>query len=142
MIANFVFGMLFLMLPLAGQTHILQKQEEVKEWVVKADKAQAAIDKKKSIDATVEATHERQRLEYLNYRDQSDSNVGETPLVIIGILFGIPIYFIPTIVAYSNKKQNTGAICALNLLLGWTFVGWVVALVWALTHEDAPKEAV
>ena len=49
------------------------------------------------------------------------------------IFLAIGIYFLPTIVGWS--KRNAGAIFVLNLLLGWTFVGWVVALVWALTYD-------
>jgi hypothetical protein len=49
------------------------------------------------------------------------------PLVIL--LF---FYIIPTGVAANRKHPNFGAICALNILLGWTFIGWVAALVWAL----------
>lgn len=45
------------------------------------------------------------------------------------------IYFIPYIVAKRNKKQNAGAIGALNFFLGWTLVGWVVALVWAMSKD-------
>lgn len=45
------------------------------------------------------------------------------------------IYFVPSIVASERKKRNTSAIIALNLFLGWTLVGWVVALVWALTLD-------
>lgn len=51
------------------------------------------------------------------------------------IFLMILIYFIPSFVALDNKKKNKGAIFATNLFLGWTFVGWVVALVWALTKE-------
>lgn len=57
----------------------------------------------------------------------------------IFILVGLmAIYFLPTIVGFGRKKNNAGAICVLNLFLGWTLVGWVVALVWALT-VDAPQ---
>lgn len=49
---------------------------------------------------------------------------------LIVILF---IYILPTIVG--RDKKNVGAIFALNLLLGWTIVGWVVALVWALCKD-------
>jgi hypothetical protein len=45
----------------------------------------------------------------------------------------LAIYFLPTFCGM--KKRNAGAIFALNLLLGWTLVGWVVSLVWALTVE-------
>jgi hypothetical protein len=44
-------------------------------------------------------------------------------------------YFFPAIVPVARRKRNWGAILALNLLAGWTFVGWVAALVWALTHD-------
>lgn len=53
-------------------------------------------------------------------------------LAIIGV--GLLIYFIPTIAG--RKKRNANAIFALNLLLGWTVLGWVAALVWALTSEQ------
>jgi hypothetical protein len=43
-------------------------------------------------------------------------------------------YFLPTIVG--KEKKNAGAIFVLNLCLGWTLIGWVVALVWACTTES------
>ena len=45
------------------------------------------------------------------------------------------IYFIPTIKAYIKKNKNAEAIMMLNLFLGWTFIGWVIALVWACKEE-------
>ena len=55
-------------------------------------------------------------------------------------LFGLAVlamavlgYFLPAVVAYSRRHHNRLAILALNFLLGWTFLGWVVALVWSLT---------
>ena len=62
---------------------------------------------------------------------------GKSILTIVGIL-AIP-YFFPTIVGC--RKRNSGAIFVLNLFLGWTFVGWVVALVWAVTRDDAKVAA-
>lgn len=44
------------------------------------------------------------------------------------------IYFVPTIVASSRKHADQNAILVLNLFLGWTFVGWVIALVWAVKN--------
>jgi hypothetical protein len=51
--------------------------------------------------------------------------------------FGFALYFLPSILALARNKRDTGSIFVLNLLLGWTAVGWVVALVWAL-KVDAP----
>ncbi|MFA5132223.1 MAG: superinfection immunity protein [Candidatus Paceibacterota bacterium] len=45
------------------------------------------------------------------------------------------LYFIPSIIAFNNKKLNRMAVLMLNIFLGWTFIGWVVALVWALTKD-------
>ena len=43
------------------------------------------------------------------------------------------LYFLPAIIAHN--KKNAGAITLFNLFLGWTFVGWVVALVWAIAKD-------
>lgn len=45
------------------------------------------------------------------------------------------IYLVPFYVAEGRKHRDMLAIFVLNLLLGWTFVGWVAALVWALTNQ-------
>jgi hypothetical protein len=61
-------------------------------------------------------------------------------MMLFGMLFTGPLlvlYFVPTIIALARKQRNTVAIAVLNFFLGWTFVGWVVALVWALTETHA-----
>lgn len=55
---------------------------------------------------------------------------------ITGILL-LVIYLIPSIVAHG--KKNWMAIIILNILLGWTFIGWVVALVWASCKDASPS---
>lgn len=62
----------------------------------------------------------------------------EAALIQVGfVVFIAAVYFIPTVVARSRKHHNATAIFALNLFLGWTFLGWVASLVWALT--STPK---
>ncbi|MGD0460857.1 MAG: superinfection immunity protein [Tepidisphaeraceae bacterium] len=46
------------------------------------------------------------------------------------------IYFLPFIVADQRQHPSAGAIAILNIFLGWTFLGWVVALVWASTAVE------
>ena len=41
------------------------------------------------------------------------------------------IYFIPALVALVRNHHNKLAICLLNVFLGWTLIGWIVALVWS-----------
>ncbi len=45
----------------------------------------------------------------------------------------LAIYFIPAFVG--RNKRNASAIFWLNLLMGWTLLGWVGALIWALTID-------
>lgn len=52
------------------------------------------------------------------------------------ILLMALMYFLPSVIAFGvRKKQNAAAIFALNLLLGWTVVGWIAALIWSLTRD-------
>lgn len=51
--------------------------------------------------------------------------------------FGFVFYFLPAIIAFAKSKRDAGAILVLNFFLGWTLIGWVVALVWAL-KQDVP----
>jgi hypothetical protein len=58
----------------------------------------------------------------------------KAPTVLV-VLLGVAMYFLPSLVAIERRKQNGAAIFLLNLLLGWTLLGWVVALVWATTRD-------
>ena len=55
-------------------------------------------------------------------------------LVILAIC--VFFYLLPGIVASNRKHPQAGAIWVLTLCLGWTLVGWVVALVWASTNSQ------
>ena len=56
------------------------------------------------------------------------------------LILGLVVYFYPSVIAYTKKKRNKGAIIALNILLGWTVIGWVGALIWALSYERPIEE--
>lgn len=49
----------------------------------------------------------------------------------------LAIYFLPTIIAARRAAKYSGAVFLLNIFLGWTLIGWVVALVWATSHPAA-----
>jgi Superinfection immunity protein len=54
--------------------------------------------------------------------------------------FGFVFYFLPSIVAFARSKRDMLSIFLLNLFLGWTLIGWIVALVWA-AKVDHPLPA-
>ena len=56
-------------------------------------------------------------------------------LLMLGIIL-VAIYFLPTILALMTGHQNTAAIIMLNVLAGWTVVGWMVAMVWSCTNNE------
>jgi hypothetical protein len=56
------------------------------------------------------------------------------------LLIFIPSYFVPTFIALSRKKSNTLSIFALNLLLGWSLIGWAGALIWALSNKESNRQ--
>ncbi len=47
-------------------------------------------------------------------------------------LVALGFYFLPTIVAMSRKVTNTGSVFVINFFLGWSLIGWVVALAMAV----------
>jgi len=54
----------------------------------------------------------------------------------MGILFFI-IYFLPSFLA--RKKKHESGIVILNTFLGWTFLAWVIALIWSVSDEKMPE---
>ena len=57
---------------------------------------------------------------------------------LVGLAFSLALLFLPTLVANSRRHPNTLAIFMVNLFFGWTFIGWVVSLIWACTRPAAP----
>ncbi len=58
-------------------------------------------------------------------------------ICIVGVWCVYFVYFLPALVAKSRNHPNAEAIRILNLCLGWTFLGWVIALVWAHTQSNS-----
>ncbi|MFZ5749392.1 MAG: superinfection immunity protein [Pseudomonadota bacterium] len=56
----------------------------------------------------------------------------------IALAIGLILYFLPSFVAFNRGKRNAAAIFILNLFAGWTFIGWVGALIWSLLHDPEP----
>ena len=59
-------------------------------------------------------------------------------LLFLFVFVGLFLYFFPTLIAVQNDHPYKAAVIVLNLLLGWTFLGWVAALVWSLVNPNGP----
>jgi Superinfection immunity protein len=65
---------------------------------------------------------------------------GEGLLVILFVwLCLIAIYLLPSTVAKRRRHNNRLAITVLNVLLGWSGIAWVIAMVWACTKDVEPR---
>ena len=51
-------------------------------------------------------------------------------LLLVVLIFAF--YFLPTLISSLRQHKNKLAIFLLNLLLGWTVLGWVGSLVWSV----------
>ena len=60
----------------------------------------------------------------------------KTEIVVTAIIYlvALLIYLIPTIIGL--RKRNSLAIIAINVFLGWTFIGWVGSLIWAISSKS------
>ena len=52
---------------------------------------------------------------------------------VLGVILVLALYFLPAIVATRRGIPSSAGVFVLNLFLGWTIVGWIVALVWAVS---------
>ena len=50
----------------------------------------------------------------------------------MALLLSLVFYFAPALLGYARKHKNREAIGILNLIFGWTGVGWVLCLIWAM----------
>lgn len=70
-------------------------------------------------------------IEFLNGTLTPD--VYKRSILVIGLA-----YFIPTFIAVARYHKNTNLITGINILLGWTVIGWLATFFWAVggpTHR-------
>lgn len=69
-------------------------------------------------------------------------NIFGTIMVSIGVACVPVLYMLPSIEAWMRRHPSLQSIMVLNLLLGWTVVGWVVSAAWALLPAKPAAEPV
>lgn len=60
-------------------------------------------------------------------------------LTVVLVVLGVLIYFIPGMTASYRKHPQEKPIIIINLFLGWTFLGWIIALAWAMSGPGGKK---
>lgn len=83
----------------------------------------------------------------LAFSGNSLASVGEPEAAAaLGMLFAlaflfcsIVFYFIPTAVAQYRKSLNMTTVVLVNIFLGWTLIGWVIALIIAFAGDSGAQ---
>lgn len=75
-----------------------------------------------------------------------DSRSGFLFLLVVAFVVAAVTYAIPIFLAWTMGSPYLTAITLLDLLLGWTILGWIAALIWAIASgnggtfdEDGPS---
>ena len=55
------------------------------------------------------------------------------------LLFACAFYWLPTIIAVVRRTHTAMGVAVVNFFMGWTGIGWIVALVWALAASPAQQ---
>ena len=61
-------------------------------------------------------------------------------LVILALCAILYLYSLPFAIAYARRHKYTKTVFLLNLLLGWTGLGWIVLLIWAFAGKKKHYE--
>lgn len=51
----------------------------------------------------------------------------------------VAVWLVPAFVARYRGHRSALAITMLTVLLGWSVIGWIIAMVWACTGDDRPE---
>ncbi len=68
--------------------------------------------------------------------------LGGVIILLLIIAIGGGAYLAPSIIGWIRRVRDIGAVVVINVFLGWTLVGWVVALAMALRTATVPRSAV
>jgi hypothetical protein len=60
------------------------------------------------------------------------------PMVMMVVI--LALYLVPTCIAAYREHPSQTPILLVNLLLGWTALGWVIALVWSVMPIDTSRD--
>ena len=66
-------------------------------------------------------------------RTWSYYNQSPVTVSLIFLFFSL-INLLPSIVAFVRKHRSKWSIFIINILLGWTIIGWIITLVWSLSY--------
>jgi len=69
---------------------------------------------------------------------QIASDIANSGIIgIVIIVVTLFLYFLPPFIAYRRKHNAFTGILIIDIFFGWTFIGWILCLVWAYGTNTA-----
>ena len=65
-------------------------------------------------------------------RSGTSMSLGHAVIAAAAVVVALPLYFLPVIIAYLRPGPDRASVAIVGVFLGWTYVGWVVALALAV----------
>ena len=111
-----------------------QREREIQEAQEAERRGAEEAQRREQERIAAEQRREQERIA-TEERRKHNEKIAQGIAITVGLCLAILLYFLPSMVG--RHKTNATAIFMLNLFLGWTFLGWVLALVWACTKDSA-----
>jgi uncharacterized membrane protein (DUF485 family) len=64
----------------------------------------------------------------------------DNTITVIELMLIAIIYMLPTLIAYARDIPQRRMITVLNIIFGWTLIGWVATFIWAMSAETEQDE--
>lgn len=64
----------------------------------------------------------------------------DNTLIVLQLLLIAIIYMLPTLIAYARDIPQRRLITVIDIIAGWTLIGWIVCFLWALLAESEADE--
>ena len=70
-----------------------------------------------------------------------DGGSGALVALLLVLAIALLLYFLPAIIGSKRQVNNSGWLFAANLLLGWSGLGWIACLLWAVCGQTQAEDA-
>ena len=66
--------------------------------------------------------------------------MNEHTIFVILLLLCVIIYMLPTLIAYARDIPSRKTVTVVNVVFGWTLIGWFICFLWATLAETSVDE--
>ena len=68
-------------------------------------------------------------------------DAGVVIFILLGLAIGLPVYFLPTFIGRRRRVNNKSWLFVVNLLVGWSLIGWIGCVLWAVCGQTQAQDA-